>query len=172
MGGKRIDVDDEEVRFMYEVEGMSQQEIADYYGVCQATICFRLHPDKKILKKESNKNWRLKNPDKKKEDNDKFRAEHPEYDKQRYQIDKREEYKKEWWQTDYGKGLKRKINASRRGLGSIELSSPFPGSEFHHIDKEHGIHIPKELHRSIYHNLKTGQGMEEINAIAFQYITE
>ena len=64
------------------------------------------------------------------------------------------------------------MNANRRDLGSIEINTPFPGSVGHHIDTEHIIHIPKEIHQSIYHNVRTGQGMEDINAIAFGYITE
>lgn len=201
MSSRRTDIDDSDICTMKEVYGWTYQEIADYYGVGISTIYFRLHPEKQ---KESNKQWRLENPEKKKENNEQYYQEHseeikeqkkewrlenPEYGKEYYQDNREEikettkqwqlehpeynkEYSKEWWQTDKGKACKQKENCNRRGLGTISLNKPFPGSEFHHIDEEHGIHIPGELHRSIYHNLKTGQGMEDINAIAFNYITE
>ena len=163
----RKDIDDFDVRFMYEVEGMTQWEIADYYGVSRGCIQARLHPEKR---RESNNKWRLKNPDYDREYRQEHSEEIKEYVKQ-WRLEK-PEYTKEWWKTDAGKEVARIHNAARRDLGSIELNKPFPCSEFHHIDEEHGIHMPKELHHSIYHNLKTGQGMEEINTIAFRYISE
>ena len=142
MSAKREDINDTDVWYMYEVDGMTQQEIADYYGVGRTTIRYRLHPEKQ---KESSKQRRL---------------EHPEYGN-------------EWMQnTDKGKAYVIRRHAERRNLGSIELNKPFPNSEGHHIDETYIIHIPKELHRSIPHNLKTGEGMSDINEIAFQYITE
>ena len=97
-----------------------------------------------------------------------------EYNKEYYDNNKELilEQKKEYWQTENGKVNMRKHTASRRNLGSIELNIPFPNSDGHHIDEVHIINMPKELHRSIYHNLKTGEGMEAINTIAFGYITE
>jgi hypothetical protein len=62
-----------------------------------------------------------------------------------------------------------KHRAKRRGLGFIPLNKPFIGSQPHHIDKEHIIYIPTELHRSIYHNIWTGKGMELINAEAMKF---
>lgn len=182
MAAKREDIDDFEVRWKYEVLGWTQQKIADYYGTAWSTIHFRLHPEKK---KESNKQWNLEHPEKKKENNKQWRVEHseeikesnkqwniehPEYNKQWQQ--EHPEYKNEWWQSDVGKETARRHNAERRELGCIELNEPFENSEGHHIDETYIIHIPKEIHQSIYHNLKTGQGMEDINAIAFGYITE
>lgn len=160
MAPRRYDIDDFNVHFMYYEEGMTQQEIANYYGVCTATISNRLHPEKK---KESNKQWILKNSEYKKEFMKEYRLEHLDYDK---------EYLKEWWQSENGKLLARRKYDDRKGLGAIELNKPFPGSEGHHIDETYIIHIPKDLHRSVYHNVRTGQGVEEINTIAFQYITE
>ena len=183
MSSRRTDIDNSDIHFMYEVEGMTQQEIADYYGVSQQCIYWRLHPDKKkdnsnqwYLKnleyakeyyqdhseeiKEQSKQWRLEHPEYNKETSKQWRLEHPEYVKT--------------WRRDTDKGRASVINnhAKHRSLGSIELNKPFLGSEGHHIDNEHIIHIPSELHHSIYHNVWTGQGMEEINTIAFQYITE
>ena len=143
MSSKITDIDDEQVHFMYEVESMSLQEISDYYGVHKNTIYYRLHPEKN------------------RERSKKYRAEHPEYDKQ-WRLEHPDKVKKRY----------RKVNANRRDLGSIELNISFPGSEGHHIDETYIIHIPKEIHRSIWHNVRTGEGMEDINTIAFRYITE
>lgn len=52
----------------------------------------------------------------------------------------------------------------------IELNSFFPGSEGHHIDETHVIYIPKELHRSIRHDLWNGINMETINLLAKEYL--
>ena len=56
MTARRTDIDDEQVRFMNEVEGMSQQDIADYYGVNQPTIYYILNPEKN---RERGKQWYL-----------------------------------------------------------------------------------------------------------------
>lgn len=58
----------------------------------------------------------------------------------------------------------------RRGLGYEPLNDKFPGSDGHHINKTIVIHIPKELHRHIGHDLRSGRGMDVINALAFQYL--
>ena len=52
----------------------------------------------------------------------------------------------------------------------IKLNERFDGSHFHHITKSVGVFIPKELHKHIYHNLKSGQNMGEINLLALQFI--
>jgi hypothetical protein len=59
--------------------------------------------------------------------------------------------------------------AKRRDFGYVRLNSWFPDCEGHHIDKEHVVYLPKELHRSIWHNLRTGKNMEQINALAQQF---
>ena len=175
MVSRRTDIDDSDVQYMYEVEGMTQQDIADFCGVCQMTICCRLHPEKQ---KEYNKQWREKNPEKHRENNKQWRKENPEYEKERQKRWQEEnpeyakEYIKQWWQTEKGKEWMRKHNADRRDLGSIELNKPFDDSEGHHIDETYIIHIPKELHKSIWHNVRTDEGMSDINEIAFHYISE
>ena len=58
----------------------------------------------------------------------------------------------------------------RRGFGFIPLNEKFPRSAAHHLDKELVLYIPKELHNSVYHNMHTGQGMEEINNLACEYV--
>ena len=171
MVSRRTDIDDSDVQYMYEVEGMTQQDIADYYSVTQSTICSRLHPEKK---KECSKKWNREHPEIIKEARRKWQREHPEKVKEYNKKLRLEnpEYGKTWWQSDKGKETARRRSAERRNLCSIELNKPFPNSEGHHIDETYIIHIPKELHHSIFHVLKTGQGMEDINEIAFRYIDE
>lgn len=62
--------------------------------------------------------------------------------------------------------------AKHRALGFIPLNEPFKGSEGHHIDKEHVVYVLKKLHRSIRHNVWTGEGMKEINELCMSTITE
>ncbi len=59
----------------------------------------------------------------------------------------------------------------RRTLGFIPLNAAFGGAEGHHVDKEYVIYIPKELHRSIPHDNWTGQNMDAINTLAFNYLS-
>ena len=55
-------------------------------------------------------------------------------------------------------------------MGFIELNDYFEGAHAHHIDKEFVLYIPRELHRSVYHNMWSGEGMEEINVLAFEFV--
>lgn len=50
------------------------------------------------------------------------------------------------------------------------LNEHFEGSHLHHMTPFIAAYIPKELHRSVYHNLKTGIGMIEINAKVTQWL--
>jgi len=52
----------------------------------------------------------------------------------------------------------------------IKLNKRFINSEFHHITKSLGIYIPKKLHHHIWHNMRTGKNMKEINKLALQFI--
>jgi hypothetical protein len=64
----------------------------------------------------------------------------------------------------------RRQDAKRRTLGFVELNAPFDGCESHHVDNEQVINIPKALHRSVWHNQHTGQGMAKINALAYNFL--
>ena len=190
MAGKRNDITDSEVYFMYEVDGMTYQEIADYYAANISTIYYRLHPEKQ---RERAKKYCIEHIEEHRERSRKYYNEHTEqtlervrkyqrehreqmneYRRKRYRehVEEEREYMKEWWQTPNGKALARMHNASRRELGFIPLNEYFLDSVAHHIDEDYIIYIPKELHHSIWHNLKTGQGMEDINAISFHYVSE
>ena len=64
----------------------------------------------------------------------------------------------------------RYVYKRERNLGYIPLNDYHKGDEFHHIDKTYGIYIPKEVHKSVSHNVYTNKNMDEINAIAWNYI--
>lgn len=67
-------------------------------------------------------------------------------------------------------GYSRKHSAKRRDLGHAYLNEQFSGCEGHHVDNEQVIFLPKGLHRSVYHNQHTGQGIAKINAIAYNFL--
>lgn len=52
----------------------------------------------------------------------------------------------------------------------IKLNNRFKNSHAHHILRNVVVYIPGELHNRIYHNLRTGDGMDTINALTFQYL--
>lgn len=52
----------------------------------------------------------------------------------------------------------------RRSLGFVPINEPFEGADAHHIDKVNVFHIAEKLHRSVRHCVRTGEGMNEINA--------
>lgn len=70
--------------------------------------------------------------------------------------------------------IRRKHQAKRRDLGFVPLNEFFDGSEAHHLNQIPGevIYIPKEIHRSLYHNVWTGQGMAQVNALAYAFMLE
>lgn len=63
-----------------------------------------------------------------------------------------------------------RYDAKRRLLGCVSLNIPFVGCEGHHVDNDRVINVPKALHRSIYHRQDTGQGMAQMNAIAYNFL--
>ena len=52
----------------------------------------------------------------------------------------------------------------------IQLNKRFKGSNGHHITIGVVIFLPKNLHQSISHSLKTGKNMLEINKLAYNYL--
>lgn len=102
------------------------------------------------------------------ESSHKWDASHPEYGTT-YRVEHQEEEHERGIQWDLnhpGAHTKRgkKWNAKRRSLGFIPLNEWFPGCEGHHMNKWYVYYIPYWLHRSVWHNQWTGQGMKEINA--------
>jgi hypothetical protein len=64
-----------------------------------------------------------------------------------------------------------KTLSKRRGLDFDSLNLPFPNSHAHHLqDGKTVIFIPKEIHQRIWHNHKTGQNMNTIDALALYFL--
>lgn len=79
-------------------------------------------------------------------------------------------YLKTWRQSEEGKKCMRRANSRRRELGFIPLNESFEGCEMHHINKDCVAYIPIEVHKTVYHNIWTGKGMEEINEKTFEFL--
>ena len=62
-----------------------------------------------------------------------------------------------------------RVEEKRRNFSFIPLNDWFPGCERHHIDREFVIHIPKEMHRSIYHSVIKNINMDLINDLAIDF---
>jgi hypothetical protein len=102
--------------------------------------------EKKDIKKMANKQWKKDNPVKAK----KWDREHP----------------------DMVRAERRQTKAKRRILGFAPMNQPFDNCEGHHLNQTDVVYIPKDLHRSIPHNVFTGKNMERINALACAWVTE
>jgi hypothetical protein len=61
--------------------------------------------------------------------------------------------------------------SKHRSLGFGFLNQPMEGYVAHHVDREHVVFIPEEIHKSIKHNIWTGQNMEIINDLAIKFLT-
>jgi hypothetical protein len=66
--------------------------------------------------------------------------------------------------------INKRHKGKRRGLGYVYLNSWFVGCEGHHVDNEQVIHMPRLLHRSVYHRQTDGRGMAQMNAIAYNFL--
>lgn len=96
--------------------------------------------------------------------------------RQKYYQNHKEEIKRKtsnYAKTKKGKEVSSKcIHRRKRDLGFVPLNERFENSEAHHINENEIIYIPKELHQSIRHNLKTGKNMFEINMNAFEFLKQ
>lgn len=105
-----------------------------------------------------------------------YREENPEKIaeslRRNYLVHKKErlEYAKQYFKTLRGKEAKNKIEAKRRELGFVPINEPFEGCEGHHVNKEHVVYIPREIHQSIRHNVFTWHNMDAINTLVLPYI--
>ncbi len=88
--------------------------------------------------------------------------------------DKINSYIREYRQTDNGRRKRHIERDARRQFGTSEpLNEWFENSHEHHLhldDTTTTIFIPAELHNSIYHNSKTGEGIIEIAIISLLYL--
>ncbi|NMC58367.1 MAG: hypothetical protein GYA51_03125 [Candidatus Methanofastidiosa archaeon] len=97
-----------------------------------------------------------------------------EYDK-RYRLEHPEQNRRtvKQWRLKYPnkrKDLRVKEKSKRRNLGFIPLNSYKKGYVFHHLDFNYGIYMPEKEHRSIKHSVLRNINMDEINAIAWNYL--
>jgi hypothetical protein len=123
-------------------------------------------------RREYSKNYRLEHPEEISQYNKQWKLEHPNYAKEwkLNNLDKIKQYDKE--QRIIHSDKIKAIKAKRRRLGFNILWKPevvIEPMEYHHIDKNNVMLIPEKLHKSIWHNVFTGQGMTEINDLAIFY---
>lgn len=65
-----------------------------------------------------------------------------------------------------------RYNSACQGQGFIPLNHKNKISNtMHHIDNDFVIFVPGKLHRSVHHSSKTGKNIEEINKLAFEWLT-
>jgi predicted RNA-binding Zn-ribbon protein involved in translation (DUF1610 family) len=134
---------------------------------------------KEIYRKEQHINWNKKHPEIHRESQRKWRKTHLKKHKE-LQKKYRQRHRKEirakqdkWWKEHHEKlREKRKRHSYRRerNLDFIPLNKWRPGYEAHHLDRKYIIYIPKDIHQSIRHSVLRNQNMDEINAIAWNYL--
>jgi len=126
--------------------------------------------------KEESKQYRKINHQQLLEYKKKYRQEHKEETKQYHKANRKQllNYNKQWKinHPEKMKEMNVRQTSKRRFLGFLPLNKPFKDSEAHHINRNDIIYIPKELHQSISHSIKTGRNMEEMNKLAMDFIKE
>jgi len=100
--------------------------------------------------------------------------------KKQYRLKHEDTYKKymsEYWKRPHVL-LRQRIRSHirRRMLGFEPLNAEFENSHFHHMylnaSNAIGIYIPAKLHKSIWHNGKTGENIKKINKAALLWLCE
>jgi len=129
--------------------------------------------------RERDKLYCKNNPEKMKEKRRKYsegfkiwEKNNPDYNKiwRKNNLEYIKDYNKQWNQSLKGKLSNREKISKRRHLGFIPLNKPLKGYEGHHISENFVIFIPKELHKSIWHNIWTWKGMKKMNKLAIEYL--
>ena len=101
------------------------------------------------------------------------------YKKEYYEVNKesiqeaRKVYVKD--NPDIIRGCYQRARAKRSAWGEpVEINEWFEGSELHHLhingDHQIAIHIPKELHRSVWHSYSNQETMNEINCLIITWV--
>lgn len=69
-------------------------------------------------------------------------------------------------QTPGGRQAHRVQTARRRRAlpTTAILNAPFPGAHLHHLTPGLAAYVPGALHRSVPHDVRTGEGMALVNA--------
>ena len=114
--------------------------------------------------------YRITHPDRCENYQKQFYLKHSEQYKQHKQWD---EYNKQWRKEhseQVRESWRKHYNKRERSLDFIPLNEFFEGAEAHHLDNIYVIYIPKEVHRSVYHSVFKNIGMDEINALAWNYL--
>jgi len=134
--------------------------------------------EKRLRYNEHYRQWRAEHPELMKLRRKRYHANHIKHEKQynkqyrKSHFEERKVLAKKWRIDNPEKTLeisKREGNRRRRNLGFIPLNNYFKGSAAHHLDKSYVVYIPEEVHKSIYHCLETGGGMEEINKFTIDF---
>lgn len=123
------------------------------------------HPPSDATRLRRNEEQRqrfARNPEKRREIQKRWREMHPE---------KARNAERNWKQAHplSVKFHHHRDHAKARGMLPVKfaINTPFPRSHLHHLDEKVGVWIPEGLHRSVRHNLRTGQGMVKLgDAIA------
>lgn len=133
-----------------------------------------------VIARSQIRDWCAAHPESVQAGRDKWLQKHCEEDRERHAIAYQERRatvieRSRTWRLNNPEGFARamkKHHAKRRTLGFIPVNTPFPGCDAHHMDKDHVAYIPEKLHYSVPHNIWTGKGMVQINALVGQYLTE
>jgi len=130
-------------------------------------------------RQQSNKKWEERHKEQVKAYKHKWYEEHKEIakerERQRYRNRREQinEQNRQWAKAhpDKVRETKKKYKHKKlRKFGFIPLNKPFQGSEAHHLDRTYVIYIPAEVHKSIRHSVLRNRNMDEINAIAWNYL--
>ena len=136
---------------------------------------YRKHRAKRLL---YNATWREANREAFKLTQERWRKTHPEkvLEKERRRAKKYPNRKRDWGRAHPEKQRmlwSRHTHKRRRGFTTNTiLGRYFPKAHLHHMTPDLGVYIPEELHKSVRHNIWTGEGMEEINWKAWVFHLE
>lgn len=125
--------------------------------------------------KATREQWQKNNPEKRAVINKRWHKNNPDYSEQ-YRGEHTEEIKARdaRYRREHPDKVRQHYRERRIYLSSwadcTKLNSVFTGCHAHHVEPDVIIHIPPTLHQSVTHNLRTGQGMEEINTLAFEWL--
>ena len=139
----------------------------DYYSKHReeySTYYKRWYKEHRERRREYIKNWKQRNSERVQEINKHWQQENKEH---------YNEYNRQWKEEHPDRvreSAKKQKNKRYRQFDFIPLNKPFNGAEAHHIDKNYIIYIPKEVHQSIHHSVLRNKNMDEINAVAFNYL--
>lgn len=102
-----------------------------------------------------------------------------EHEKERKRLyeathrEQRRQHVKRYRKTIKGINAMKKCHAKRKkNFGFLPINKPFPNSHGHHINTEHVIYIPAEIHSGTHHSVKQNLNMDLINQKAFTWLSQ